>query len=181
MVPIEQISKQKVSKSINNPCTIYDGKRYCGMYTYFQLTDDDVKTIQGEELSNDGADLFDLNKYNGANIDGALSVTKDRVENLCLSIIYTNLGLVNFLVIFLFSFITQKKNSCANLVYLLSTLFPFYRLKLASIYNSKYNFMISLRYATNPHRCYYTFWYSRKSFTYMMNHKRNRFTWWCST
>ena len=87
MVPIEQISKQKVSKSINNPCTIYDGKRYCGMYTYFQLTDDDVKTIQGEELSNDGADLFDLNKYNGANIDGALSVTKDRVENLCLSII----------------------------------------------------------------------------------------------
>lgn len=79
MVPIEQISKQKVLKSINNPCTIYDGKRYCGMYTYFQLNDKGVKRIQGEELSNDG-DFFNLNKYRGANIDGALSVAKHKVN-----------------------------------------------------------------------------------------------------
>ena len=82
MVPIEQISKQKVSKSINNPCTIYDGKRYCGMYTYFQLSNVGAKVIQGEKLTIDGGDFFDLNKYRGANIDGAVSVSKDKVRKI---------------------------------------------------------------------------------------------------
>ncbi|XP_066931784.1 laminin subunit alpha-like [Clytia hemisphaerica] len=78
MVPIEQISKQKVSKSINNPCTISDGRRYCSMYTYFELSNVGAVLIQGEELSNDGADLFDLEKYRGANIDGAVKLSMSK-------------------------------------------------------------------------------------------------------
>jgi len=82
-VPFEQIRKNKVSKSINNPCTILDGKPYCSMFTYFDLVNVGAHIIQGEEMSNDGGNLFDLSKYRGANIDGAVTLEMKQVRNNC--------------------------------------------------------------------------------------------------
>ena len=50
------------------------------MYTYFDLKNVNAYIIQGEDLTNDGADLFDLETYRGANIDGAVSINHEKVS-----------------------------------------------------------------------------------------------------
>lgn len=82
MVPTEHFGDRKVTKSIHNPCTISDGKRYCSMYTYYDINKDKNIILEGEQFSNDTLRQFDHDTYKGANINGALLLDNEQV-NYC--------------------------------------------------------------------------------------------------
>ena len=83
---MEHFNNQKVSRSIHNPCTIKDAKRYCSMYTYYDLARANAISIEAETFAKDKYEYFDTHLYKGENINGAVLLKRDKVKwNVCFS------------------------------------------------------------------------------------------------
>lgn len=78
IVPVEHFSKHRISRSINNPCTVPSSTRYCALYTYYDLKKIGAVIIEVESMGESSSEYFDVKKYPAASINGALLLKSDK-------------------------------------------------------------------------------------------------------
>lgn len=77
LVPSLHFGPYRVTRSIDNPCTIKDSRRFCAMYTYYDLVKASATIYEAESLTRGNMEYFDLKIYKGANINGAISLKRN--------------------------------------------------------------------------------------------------------